>query len=71
MPEPMRADDDDADSIMMEYLDSLSPEAQAYIHEFGFDAEHFRDWVIVRRMRMTPRSGWLGRRLKNKRNIER
>jgi len=46
MAEPaIEEDDDPALSLMMEFFDSLSPEGQAYVREFGIDAEQFEAWL--------------------------
>ena len=46
MAEPaIEEDDDPALSLMMEFFDSLSPEGQAYVREYGIDAEQFEAWL--------------------------
>ena len=46
MPEPMLEEDDDPVlRLMTQFFDSLSPEGQAYVREFGIDAEQFEAWL--------------------------
>jgi glycyl-tRNA synthetase beta subunit len=45
MPEPAIDDDDPTLSLMMKFYDSLSPEGQAYVREYGIDAEQFEAWL--------------------------
>jgi len=44
MAEP-EEDDDPVLSLMMEFFDSLSPEGQAYVREFGIDDDEFEAWL--------------------------
>jgi len=46
MPEPMLEEDDDPVlRLMTQFFDSLSPEGQAYVREYGIDAEQFEAWL--------------------------
>jgi hypothetical protein len=41
----LEEDDDPVLRLMTQFFDSLSPEGQAYVREYGIDAEQFEAWL--------------------------